>query len=497
MPPVLEVRGAIKRFGGASALSDASLRLREAEIHALVGENGAGKSTLLKALAGVHRLDAGDITLHGEQFEQGSTKRAREQGVAVIYQEPSLFPDLTLAENVFVGRQLTNRGRVDWSAMRDRSAELFERLGVTLNPNRRAAGLSIADQQIVEIAKALSIDARVIVMDEPTAALSALEAERLMDVARRLRERGSAVVFVSHRLDEVFALCDRYTVMRDGATVAEGVVAESSPAQLVQLMVGRELTEFFPKAPATTGNVVLRVEHLTSRGQFEDISFDVRAGEIVAFAGLVGSGRSEVVRAVFGVDRYDSGRVVLHGQPLPPGDPRAALRGGVALVPEDRRQQGLFMPASITRNIAVTVLDRIRRFGLVRARDERVIAEEWSTKLQLKHAGLDKPVERLSGGNQQKVVLGKWLATNPRLLVIDEPTRGIDVGTKAEVHRLLSELASEGLAVLMVSSELPEVLGMADRVMVMREGRLMQELSRADATQERIMLAATGQASVA
>jgi len=494
--PVLEVRGAIKRFGGASALSGASLRLQAAEIHALLGENGAGKSTLLKALAGVHRLDAGEITLHGHAFEQGSTKRAREQGVTVIYQEPSLFPDLTLAENVFVGRQLRRAGRVDWAAMRDRAAELFARLGVTLDPDRRAAGLSIADQQIVEIAKALSIDAQVIVMDEPTAALSALEAERLMDVARRLRERGSAVVFVTHRLDEVFALCDRYTVMRDGATVADGIVADSSPAQIVQLMVGRELTDLFPKSPATIGKVVLAVEHLTSRGQFEDISFDVCAGEIVALAGLVGSGRSEVVRAVFGVDPYDSGRVLLHGEPLPAGDPRAALRGGVALVPEDRRQQGLFMPASITRNVAVTVLDRIRRRGLIHRRDERVVADEWATTLQLKHSGLDEPVEQLSGGNQQKVVLGKWLATKPRLLVIDEPTRGIDVGTKAEVHRLLSDLAAEGLAVLMVSSELPEVLGMADRVLVMREGRLMQELSRTDATQERIMLAATGQASV-
>jgi rhamnose transport system ATP-binding protein len=337
----------------------------------------------------------------------------------------------------------------------------------------------------------------VIVMDEPTAALSALEAERLMDVARRLRERGSAVVFVSHRLDEVFALCDRYTVMRDGATVAEGIVADSSPAQIVQLMVGRELAEFFPKVPSKIGKVVLAVEHLTSRGQFDDISFEVHAGEIVALAGLVGSGRSEIVRAVFGVDRYDSGRVVLEGRSLPPGDPRAALRGGVALVPEDRRQQGLFMPASVTRNVAVTVLDRIRRFGLIRTRDERVVADEWSNTLQLKHSGLGQPVERLSGGNQQKVVLGKWLATNPRLLVIDEPTRGIDVGTKAEVHRLLSELASEGLAVLMVSSELPEVLGMADRVLVMREGRMTEELSRAEATQERIMLAATGQASLA
>lgn len=494
---VLDVRGAVKRFGGAVALNGASLVLRPGEIHALLGENGAGKSTLLKALAGVHRLDDGEITLHGAPFEQGSTRRSREQGVAVIYQEPSLFPDLTLAENVFVGRQPRTAGRVDWATMKARSAELFDLLGVHLDPDRRAAGLSIADQQVVEIAKALSIDAQVIVMDEPTAALSAVEAERLMGVARRLRDRGAAVVFVSHRLDEVFALCDRYTVMRDGATVGEATVADSTPGQVVQLMVGRELTEFFPKADAAIGATVLKVEHLTSRGVFDDISFTVHAGEIVGLAGLVGSGRSEVVRAVFGIDRYDGGRVLLHGQPLQQGNPREALRRGVVLVPEDRRQQGLFMPASIDRNIAVTVLDKIRRRGLIRRRDERKVAQEWSQRLQLKHQGLGRPVDLLSGGNQQKVVLAKWLATNPKLLVIDEPTRGIDVGTKAEVHRLLGELASRGLAILMISSELPEVLGMADRVFVMREGRLMRELSRAEATQESIMLAATGQASVA
>ena len=494
---ILEVRGAVKRFGGALALNGASLRLRSGEIHALLGENGAGKSTLLKALAGVHRLDDGEINLHGKPLEQGSTRRAREQGVSVIYQEPSLFPDLTLAENVFVGRQPRKGGHVDWPAMQARSAELFDLLGVHLSPNRRAAGLSIADQQIIEIAKALSIDAQVIIMDEPTAALSAVEAERLMGVVRRLRDRGAAVVFVSHRLDEVFVLCDRYTVMRDGVTVAEAPIAGSTPGQVVQLMVGRELTEFFPKAAATVGQTVLEVEHLSSRGMFEDISFCVRAGEIVGLAGLVGSGRSEVVRAVFGIDRYDSGRVLLHGHPLPQGNPRAALRGGVALVPEDRRQQGLFMPASVSRNVAVTVLDKIRRFGLVRSRDERAVAQEWSERLQLRHQGLDQAVERLSGGNQQKVVLGKWLATNPRLLVIDEPTRGIDVGTKAEVHRLLGELAAQGLGILMISSELPEVLAMADRVFVLREGRLMGEFSRAEATQERIMLAATGQVSAA
>jgi rhamnose transport system ATP-binding protein len=496
--PLVRVRGAAKAFGGVQALRDASLELFAGEVHALLGENGAGKSTLLKVLAGVHRTDSGEVTIGGGHFEQGSTRRSREQGVAVIYQEPSLFPDLSLAENVFIGRQpVTGRGTVDWARMRRDAAALFGQLGVDLDPERPARGLSIADQQIVEIAKALSTDARVIVMDEPTAALSASESERLLDVARRLRDGGAAVVFVSHRLDEVFALCDRLTVMRDGATVRTSTVAGTDAGEVVRWMVGRELTDLFPKTETTPGDVVLRVRGLTTDGVFDDVSFDVRAGEIVAFAGLVGSGRSEVVRAVFGIDRYDSGSVEVLGAPLPPADPRAALARGVALVPEDRRQQGLFMPASIARNTAVVVLSRLARRGVVRERAERELAAHWAQRLQLRHGGLDQPVERLSGGNQQKVVLAKWLATDPRLLVVDEPTRGIDVGTKAEVHRLLSEQAGQGLAVLMVSSELPEVLGMADRVLVMREGRLMATLDRDEATQERVMLAATGQASVA
>jgi rhamnose transport system ATP-binding protein len=491
---MLTVREARKHFGGVAALDGADLELLAGEIHGLVGENGAGKSTLLKTLAGVHRLDSGEITFNGEPFDASSPRRAREAGVAVIYQEPSLFADLSLAENVFVGRQPRRGGRVDWAGMRRRTRELFAELGVYLDPERRAAGLSIADQQLVEIAKALSMDATVIVMDEPTAALSAGEAERLLDVARRLRDRGAAVVFVSHRLEEVFDLCDRVTVLRDGRTVAQALIADTGPAEVVRWMVGRELTDLFPKVPSEVGEVMLEVRGLTSPGVFEDISFTVARGEIVALAGLVGSGRSEVVRAVFGIDRYHAGTVLIDGTPLPQGDPRAALARNVALVPEDRRQQGLFMVASIARNSAVVVLDRLRRFGLLGGRAERAMARDWADRLRLRHSGLDQPVERLSGGNQQKVVLAKWLATEPELLVVDEPTRGIDVATKAEVHRLLSERAARGLAVLMISSELPEVLGMADRVLVMREGRLVAELTRDEATPELVMLAATGQA---
>lgn len=489
---LLTVENAAKNFGGVKALVSASLTLYKGEIHALLGENGAGKSTLLKTLAGVHPLDAGSIQLNEKPFIQGSTRFAREQGIAVIYQEPNLFPDLTLAENVFAGRQPIVRGSVDWKLMTSESKRLFEQLGVPLNPNSRARGLSIADQQIVEIAKAISTQANVIVMDEPTAALSSKEVERLFSVARNLRGNGCAVVFVSHRLDEVFALCDRLTIMRDGSTVSTALITSTTESEVIRAMVGRDVSELFPKMETEIGDVVLSVRDLARDGQFEDISFDVRAGEIVALAGLVGSGRSEVARAIFGVDGHDNGSVSMLGKTLPNNSPSAAMEAGIALVPEDRRQQGLFMPTSIAKNAAVTSLGRIKKSLFVRAKDEASLSQKWTAIMQTKFADIQDPVERLSGGNQQKVVLAKWLATDPKLLIVDEPTRGIDVGTKSEVHKLLSQKAKEGLAILMISSELPEVLGMADRILVMREGHIVRELSRNEATSELVIAAATG-----
>ena len=490
--PVLEMRNAAKAFGGVQALRDAHLILYPGEIHALLGENGAGKSTLLKALAGVHKIDSGTILLNGKVFDQGSTRSARDQGIAVIYQEPSLFPDLTLAENVFVGRQLTKGKVVDWHAMESESKSLFEQLGVNLDPKIRARGLSIADQQIVEIAKALSIQAKVIVMDEPTAALSSKEVDRLFKVARNLEAQGCAVVFVSHRLDEVFALCSRITVMRDGSTVGSALAKDLDEAKVIKLMVGREISDLFPKLEAKIGETVLKVEGLGIDGQFADISFEVRAGEIVGLAGLVGSGRSEVVRAIFGVDKYQHGKVTLLGKQHKAGKPAEMMAAGVALVPEDRRLQGLFMPQSIARNSAVTMLKRLARAFVLRSSQEAKLAQDWGKTLQLKYTDPRDPVDRLSGGNQQKVVLAKWLATEPKLLIVDEPTRGIDVGTKSEVHRLISQKAQEGMAIILVSSELPEVMGMSDRILVMREGRLVGEFDRKNANAEKIISVATG-----
>ncbi|MFE1961267.1 sugar ABC transporter ATP-binding protein [Streptomyces sp. NPDC059479] len=493
--PVLALKDVSKSFGAVRALRDVSLRLFPGEAHALAGENGAGKSTLIKTLAGVHRPDAGEVLLDGTPVVFHGPADARDAGIAVIYQEPTLFPDLSIAENIFMGRQpRRSLGRIDRRAVRESTAALMKRLGVELDPDRPARGLSIADQQIVEIAKALSFDARVLIMDEPTAALTGSETARLFSVVRTLRAEGAAVLFISHRLGEIFELCQRVTTLRDGRLISSEPLAGLTEDDLVRAMVGRDLGELYPKQRAAVGETALSVRQLTREGVFRDISFEVRRGEIVALAGLVGAGRSEVAQAVFGVDRADAGEVEVDGRKLPAGSPAAAMDAGLALVPEDRRLRGLVMEMSIERNIGLTGLGRLGKGGLVRRALERGRAADWAVRLQLKYSRLADPVGVLSGGNQQKVVLAKWLATEPAVLIVDEPTRGIDVGTKAEVHRLLSSLAAEGLAVLMISSDLPEVLGMADRVLVMHEGRLTAEIPRAEATKETVMAAATGRA---
>ncbi|MBT2213177.1 MULTISPECIES: sugar ABC transporter ATP-binding protein [Actinomadura] len=496
-PPTLALVNVSKSFGAVRALQDVTLELHAGEVHALAGENGAGKSTVVKTFAGVHRPDAGEVRADGAAVTFGGPADARAAGVAVIYQEPTLFPDLSVAENIFMGRQpRAGLGRIDRRAMHAETARLFERLGVPLDPRQPARGLSIADQQVVEIAKAISRDARVLIMDEPTAALTGQEVARLFAVTRTLREQGCAVLFISHRLEEIFELCQRVTTLRDGGFVGTDLVADLTPDDLVRRMVGRDLDALYPKQDVTPGETALKVRRLTREGAFTDVSFDVRRGEIVALAGLVGAGRSEVARALFGVDRWDAGTVEVDGRALPPGSPTAAMSAGLALVPEDRRQQGLVMGMSIERNMGLTQLKALRREsgrgGLISRRVERDRAADWGLRLQLKYSRLTDAVGVLSGGNQQKVVLAKWLATEPAVLIVDEPTRGIDVGTKAEVHRLLSELAAHDLAVLMISSDLPEVLGMADRVLVMHEGRLTAEIPRADATEETVMAAATG-----
>ncbi|WP_247982790.1 sugar ABC transporter ATP-binding protein [Microbacterium sufflavum] len=490
--PVLELAGVQKAFGSVIALRSGTITVDPGSIHALVGENGAGKSTLVKIVAGLYQRDAGTFRLNGAGVDFTSTAQSKAAGVAVIYQEPTLFPDLSVTENIFMGRQPLGRfGRIDRKAMRHEVERLFTRLGVTIDPDRPAEGLSIADQQVIEIAKAVSLDAALLIMDEPTAALSGVEVERLFAIARSLRDEGRGLIFISHRFDEVFALCDTVTVMRDGAYIATSAVADTTVDKLVRQMVGREVAELFPKQEAAIGEPLLEVEGLTSPGLFHDISFTVRAGEIVGLAGLVGAGRSEVARAVFGVDGYREGTVRMTGRRIPPRRPVDAMRAGLALVPEDRRKQGLVIESGVGGNITLAIRRRLARLGLLTTAMENRAAREWASRLEVKTHALDTVAATLSGGNQQKVVLAKWLATQPRVLLIDEPTRGIDVGTKSEVHRLLSQLAGQGMGILMISSELPEVLGMADRVLVMREGRITAEIPRSEATSENVMFAAT------
>jgi len=492
-PPILKLTNIYKSFGGVHALSGAHLELRPGEIHALVGENGAGKSTLVKIITGVHQPDAGEIIFDGRPISVPDPVAAQRLGIAAIYQEASVFPDLNVAENILMGHLpvLARSGTIDWRRMYELAAEPLRDLGVDLDPRARVKGLTIAQLQMVEIAKALSFNARVLIMDEPTSALTLHEVADLFRIARQLRARGTAILFISHRLDEVFELADRVTVLRDGHFVGTRHVAELSRDELIRMMVGRTLDALFPKLEVEAGEIVLRVENLGKRDVFEGVSFELRRGEILGLAGLVGARRTEVARALFGVEPADEGRIWVAGQPAHIRSPRDALRLGIAYVPEDRQQHGLVLPMNITQNVTLPILQEFARVGWLDGKAEAQKASEMATRLEVKAAGLWQRARELSGGNQQKVVLAKWLATQPRILILDEPTRGIDVGTKAAVHDLMSRLAAQGLAILMISSELPEILGMSDRILVMCEGRVTGHFTRAEATQEKIMEAAT------
>jgi len=492
MTPRVALAGISKRFGATAALTDVSLELLSGEVHGLVGENGAGKSTLVKILAGVHQPDSGTILLDGDAVSVNGPAQSRALGIAVVHQEPRLFPDLSVAENVFIGHAPSGAlGSIDWGAMRRAAAALFAELDVQFDVGAPVRGLSMADQQLIEIAKALSVEARVLVLDEPTASLSAHEVERLFAIVRRLRERGVAILFVSHRLDEVFALCDRATVFRDGRHVITAPTAGFTTADLIRHMVGRTVS-LFPKVENEIGEVLLEVSGLTRVGVFRDVSFTVRAGEILGLAGLVGAGRSEVARVLFGIDRRDGGTVTLEGRPVDFAAPSAAMTAGIAYLPEDRHQQGLVLDFSIAQNVTLPILPRLFPKLLVRAATEQAVAREHTEQFRVRMTGVDQEVGALSGGNQQKVVLAKWLASGPKVLILDEPTRGIDIGAKVEVHRLVAELAAKGLAIILISSDLPEVLAMSDRIVVLHEGRVSAEISRREATQERVMFAATG-----
>jgi rhamnose transport system ATP-binding protein len=491
--PLVELRRIGKSYGGVQAVAEVSFGIRPATVHALVGENGAGKSTLVKILTGVIQPDGGELLIDGGPQRIGDPQAAYRLGIVAMYQEPTVFHDLTVAENVFAGRHpRTKLHTVGWGAMRSAASRVLAEVGVDFGPDTPVRGLGVADRQLLEIAKALSSQARLLIMDEPTAALSPYEAENLFATVRRLRERGVAIMFISHRLEEVSAIADTVTVLRDGRHVATRPASELPHGEIVRLMVGRSLDALFPKEAAEIGDVVLRAEGLTRRGVFSRVSFELRRGEIVGLAGFVGAGRTEVARAIFGIDPLDAGRLWIEGRPYRPRSPRAALRRGLAYLPEDRLHQGLIQPMTIAENASLAVLPELTPGGLLRPFRERALARRFMQQLRIKATSTATIVRSLSGGNQQKVVLAKWLAAEPRILLLDEPTHGVDVGTKADVHRTISHLAAEGMTILLISSELLEILGMSDRVLVMREGRLVAELSREEATEERVIQAAAG-----
>ncbi|WP_306320458.1 MULTISPECIES: sugar ABC transporter ATP-binding protein [unclassified Streptomyces] len=488
---LLRIEGIRKTFPGVVALDSVDFDLRRGEVHVLLGENGAGKSTLIKMLSGAYTPDEGRITVGGEQVRIHGAQDAERLGIATIYQEFNLVPDLTVAENIFLGRQPRRFGLVDRKKMESDAEALLARVGVNVSPRARVRELGIARLQMVEIAKALSLDARVLIMDEPTAVLTSEEVEKLFAIVRQLRADGVGVVFITHHLEEIAALGDRVTVIRDGRSVGQ-VPASTPEDELVRLMVGRSIDQQYPRerpdsATQGTGSALLKVEGLTRDGVFHDVGFEVRAGEVVGIAGLVGAGRTEVVRAVFGADPYDKGSVEVAGTALPRHDVIAAMAAGVGLVPEDRKGQGLVLDQSVEENLGLVTLRAATRAGFVDRQGQHTAAERIAKQLGVRMAGLGQHVRTLSGGNQQKVVIGKWLLADIKVLILDEPTRGIDVGAKVEIYQLINELTAAGHAVLMISSDLPEVLGMSDRVLVMAQGRIAGELAAEDATQDSVM----------
>jgi ABC-type sugar transport system ATPase subunit len=495
---LVRLDGITKSFGAVIAVDDVNFDLRHGEVHALVGENGAGKSTLMKVLAGVTRPTAGTVRIGDQEVEFSGPHDAETAGIAMIPQELELFDELTVAENMYVGRSRPRRpwGAIDTGTMRKEARRVFAALGVDINPTDAVKHLSTANRQLVAIARALLGDAAAVIMDEPTAALSIQEAERLFQVIRDLTSHGVGVIYISHRLEEIFEISNRITVMRDGRHIRTDDVANLTEYDLVKLMVGRPLDQFFARDHKVSGEVLLELRDFARHGAFQDVNLTVRKGEVVGLAGLIGAGRTELAHAIFGMAPATGGEMLLDGRPVRIGSPKAALAHGIAYVPEERRSQGLILPFSSTQNISFSTLKRLSRNGFLNFREERQVASEFGEKLGIKGAPLDAPVTRLSGGNQQKVVVAKALLQDPALLVLDEPTRGVDVGAKSEIYRLINDLAAEGKAVLLISSELIEILSMSDRVYVMRDGTIAAQFAHEDASEETLLAAATGTAVV-
>jgi inositol transport system ATP-binding protein len=490
---IVEMRDIDMRFQGVHALDGVSLTLRRGEVHAVVGENGAGKSTLMKILVGLYQPDSGEILIDGEKARFRSVRDTRAAGICMIFQEFNQVKHLTVMENIYLGREpKTRTGSIDFARMRSGSKAILAKLGVDIDADAYVRDLTVAKQQLVEIVKAVSNEARVIVMDEPTSALSDTEIAHLLAMVRALRDEGKAIVFISHKLEEIYGVCERVTVLRDGRFIHSGPVAELGESELIRMMVDREVSELFPKVPSKIGEVVLEARHLTRSGKFEDVSFSLRKGEILGLAGLMGAGRTEVVEAIMGSRRLDSGEIYLKGRRIVNRRPGDAIARGIIMVPEDRKRNGVTLKLSVRDNILMSALRKCLGTGFIRKRLERQYCEDYVSKLGIKVASLSTVCANLSGGNQQKVVIARVLNADPDIIILDEPTRGIDVKTKADIHGLMSELAGQGKAVLMISSEMAEVLGMSDRIVVLHEGKVTGTLDRSEATPSLVMRYAVG-----
>jgi rhamnose transport system ATP-binding protein len=492
--PLFELEGISKSFPGVRALDHVSLKLYPGQVTALIGENGAGKSTLVKILTGIYQPDQGVISVAGEAVVLTSAQDAFKRGITAIHQETVLFDDLSVAENIYLGHAPRNRlGFVDWKKMRSSARSVLKRMHAGhIDPDAILKNLSIANKHLVAVARALSIDAKIVVLDEPTAALSAKEIGELFELISFLKSEGKAILFISHKFDEIFRIADRYTVFRDGALVGEGLIAQTNQSDIVKLMVGRAVGQVFPKRNAKIGPPVFKVTGLSHPTEFEDISFELKHGEILGFYGLVGAGRSEVMHALFGLTRTSAGVITLQGETLNPRFPSDAINAGIVYVPEDRGHHGIVAGLPVFMNVTLPSLKQTSTSGLLHLREEFALARQFTGRLDLRASSLSQDVATLSGGNQQKIVIAKWLATKPKIIILDEPTKGIDIGSKAAVHQFMAELVEEGLSVIMVSSELPEIMGMSDRVIVMREGKIVEIFQNQDLTAETLVKAASG-----
>ncbi|MBE3578673.1 sugar ABC transporter ATP-binding protein [Caldanaerobacter subterraneus] len=494
MEPILQMKGISKKFGNVKVLDNVDLTLYRGRVLALLGENGAGKSTLMKILCGIYEKDEGGIYLKGKKVNIRNVRDAEKYGIAMIHQELNLVPSLSIAENIFLGREYVRTfNSIDWKKIKQESAKILHELGMDLNVDRLVKHLSVGEQQMVEIARSLLMNAEILVMDEPTAALTEGETRRLFEVIKRLRKEGKSIIYISHRMNEIFEICDDYIVLRDGRLISQGEISEVTRDDLVKMMVGRELKEHFPYESSSPGEEILRVENLTVKGMFEKVSFVVRRGEVVGLAGLIGAGRTEVAKTIFGFYRKTSGKIYLGGEEVKINSPRDAIEKGIMYLSEDRRNEGLIIKHTLKENMTLSALKKISDYiGTINFSKERSIVNEMIQKLNIKSFSPNQKIFRLSGGNQQKVAIAKCLLTNPKLIILDEPTRGIDVGAKNEIYKLINDLKRQGIGIILISSELPEVLNISDRIIVMHEGKITGEISREEATEEKVMLKAVG-----